>query len=813
MRTPCLVFLLSVFFFSLGAAPTAPPGQYSYDKKNIFQTRSHLRKLIKLQKRKNDLPGLEISHHELGNTYKKLKNYPTALHYYFEALEYSNRSPKPQDSRRGQIYLDLCEVFRVVNRQLLAARYLQKAMNFSIQYEKPQLRVRVLNAYSRLHYKSGNLEDALEYVNRSLEVEKELNCYVCGIQSLFRKALILKKMDAGDTMELLKKAAQKGMDSKNYENLLPVLNGFIEILIDRGELAQAAELLDKIDDIYAPYYSHYFFYYHLRALLSQKMDRMKEALFYYQQTAAALDRYFKEMGDHRLDPFREQTETIYAHMIEFYLELFRRNKQPGYVYRAIFYSEVKNAHVHDFHIRENVNHSHLETEKQKLENEYRWTLERFNEALKINGTGNRGILDNYEEKLQSLKKQKSELMELLLEIPIAFKQYRYNDLSIPRLRRKLKPGQIIVKYTLLEQHVYVFCISRDYVDFKRLPVTPGHLERLVKRLTEPLDDFTHGEVDYMHINYDLQLAHQLYNLLLHDTLIKRKNVQEILVVPDKGLFKIPFEALVTGFNNHEISPDVLFSEYRGADYLIERHATVYFLSLFHVQKRLRAASKKRYTVTAFGNPRINSTRTGNPDHDTIYRELPSSVDELLQIAGIFKKRERRFFSAKRFNKSNFNVYAPRSRIIHIATHFIANTDYPQYSALLFSARDSGNPFDLYYAHELFKLKLDTDLVVLSACESSEKHLLGLQGLRGMTASFKNAGARAMMVSMWPVDQYSSRLIPLFYKEYRNGKPPISALRTARLDLMKQTAPFNHSLKISFAHPFLWANYILYKFYY
>ena len=140
-------------------------------------------------------------------------------------------------------------------------------------------------------------------------------------------------------------------------------------------------------------------------------------------------------------------------------------------------------------------------------------------------------------------------------------------------------------------------------------------------------------------------------------------------------------------------------------------------------------------------------------------------------------------------------------------------NYPQNSALLFSppGDENGSPF--YYAHDIFKLTLNTELVVLSACESSEKRLLGLQGLRGITASFRHSGVQAMMVGMWPVDEHSSQLIPIFYREHKTH-PRISfssALRSAKLKLMKKTAVLENGLKISFSHPFLWGNYILYNF--
>jgi CHAT domain-containing protein len=214
--------------------------------------------------------------------------------------------------------------------------------------------------------------------------------------------------------------------------------------------------------------------------------------------------------------------------------------------------------------------------------------------------------------------------------------------------------------------------------------------------------------------------------------------------------------------------------------------------------------------------RESAPRTRPRQSDLLsFNEIPSSQREILNIPRIFGKKKSRIFLKQDFNRELFETYAPLSRILHIATHFINNVHYPQYSALLFSSYKDFGPF--YYAHEVFNLELGNELVVLSACESSEKHLLGLQGLRGMTASFRHAGVRSMIVSMWPVDEHSSQLTPLFYREYQNNAGKSSqavistALRTAKLKLMKQTASLKNGLKISFSHPFIWANYILYNF--
>ncbi|MCP5046545.1 MAG: CHAT domain-containing protein, partial [bacterium] len=290
---------------------------------------------------------------------------------------------------------------------------------------------------------------------------------------------------------------------------------------------------------------------------------------------------------------------------------------------------------------------------------------------------------------------------------------------------------------------------------------------------------------------------------------------EIFIIPDKELFKLPFEALVTGYNQKELDTNVIFSEYAAADYFVQRYCVSYALSLFHFLKDPPSPRPKSYTIAAYGDPMTDEE--GEDPRNRLFRPLPSSKKEILSIQTIFGESGSRVFLGPRFTQRHFETHAPRAEILHIATHFVNNLKHPQYSALLFSGRRQG--FPLYYAHDIFKLKLNSRLVVLSACESSEKNLLGMQGLRGMTAAFRHAGARAMMVSMWPVDQQSSQLIPLFYKEYASKqpqKPPITtsrSLRAAKLKLMEKTDTLETGFKISFAHPFLWANYILYNFSY
>jgi CHAT domain-containing protein len=816
--------------------------RYYSDKKIDYLALSYLLKLVDLHKQDKNFAALETAYLDLGDLYRRQQDFMKALNYYFEALACSGKMKK-KASRGGYIYLHISRLFRVMNRNELAWKYMKKAYDYTVKYRDKDLKVFVMLEYSHWYYEEGDYDNALKFINLSLKSEKRLKKYLCALQCLHHKALILLKMGEQTTgnsnpeeaLTLLKKAVDMGLAYKKYDNLLPVMKEYIEKLISLHRLAGAAKYLDEIDDIYAPYYPYYFIYYYLEAMLYEKQGEMDKALHSYDRAAKKLDAFFSKLHIHQYSTFRKTTGTIYSNIIRFHLAMYRRTGQRGYLDKALFFSEIKNAYIHEWNTLKTGRYVLLKEEKEKLETEFFRYNQQYIRLLNQNKENGRTNDNNgsgreldrlhaYEEKLEELKLQNRELSEFILESPISYKKYRFSDFNMRGIRNRLRPRQRIIKYTVLEDRIYAFIIDKHTVEYRRLKGSSKEILEQVSRLTEPLDDFTRGQVDYLRINYNLQLSHHLYNVLLKDLLKPSAQgpPEELFIIPDQQLFKLPFEALVTGFNREELDPEVIFSEYAAADYVIHRYPVTYLFSLFHFQKKNLPRKRRLFTITAFGDP--NVAPGGSVHRDRLFRPLPASKKEIMSIRSIFGTAGSSIFLGDSFTRGRFEAYAPRSRILHIATHFINNLDFPQYSALLFSGRKKQSP--LYYAHDIFKLKLGADLVVLSACESSEKNLLGLQGLRGMTASFRHAGARSMIVSMWPVDQHSSELTPLFYKEYisfiakEGGEPgrdslasPALALQAAKQQLMKQTAQFKNGIKISFAHPFIWANYILYTFSY
>jgi CHAT domain-containing protein len=143
------------------------------------------------------------------------------------------------------------------------------------------------------------------------------------------------------------------------------------------------------------------------------------------------------------------------------------------------------------------------------------------------------------------------------------------------------------------------------------------------------------------------------------------------------------------------------------------------------------------------------------------------------------------------------------RIVHLATHGVLNTRQPDLSGVVLSLVDAaGRPQDGFLRlHDIYNLRLNADLVVLSACQTALGRDVGGEGLVGLTRGFMYAGAKAVVASLWQVDDEStSELMKRFYRGMLEEKRrPADALRAAQLDMSRQRR---------WSAPFHWAGFVL-----
>jgi CHAT domain-containing protein len=143
------------------------------------------------------------------------------------------------------------------------------------------------------------------------------------------------------------------------------------------------------------------------------------------------------------------------------------------------------------------------------------------------------------------------------------------------------------------------------------------------------------------------------------------------------------------------------------------------------------------------------------------------------------------------------------RFVHFATHGLLNNEHPELSGLVFSPVDeTGKPQDGFLrSHEVFNLRLNADLVTLSARETGLGKEIKGEGLIGLTRGFMYAGAPRVVASLWNVDDLATaELMKIFYQGMiKDGLAPAAALRVAQIELSKQKR---------WASPYFWAAFIL-----
>jgi CHAT domain-containing protein len=140
------------------------------------------------------------------------------------------------------------------------------------------------------------------------------------------------------------------------------------------------------------------------------------------------------------------------------------------------------------------------------------------------------------------------------------------------------------------------------------------------------------------------------------------------------------------------------------------------------------------------------------------------------------------------------------RILHLAVHGFADTQYPERSALVLGADPQSADDGLLQVREIIRLRLNAELTTLSACDSGVGKLQGQEGVSNLVEAFLVAGSKSVVASLWSADDtFATALMEQFYRRLAQGEDTSSALRNAKLDLLTK-----YGDQVS---PFYWAAFI------
>jgi CHAT domain-containing protein len=306
-------------------------------------------------------------------------------------------------------------------------------------------------------------------------------------------------------------------------------------------------------------------------------------------------------------------------------------------------------------------------------------------------------------------------------------------------------------------------------------------------------------------------ASDLYDILIRPAEAQVLASERVVFSLSGPLHSLPFGALVRKGAG-------------GARYLIElkpvhviASATVYA----ELKKARREPAPSPGRLVAFGDPRYpplskEEAPLANPDVRAASQTfsltpLPFTREEVERIARLFPRSET--YLGAQATEERVKALGRDARYVHFACHGFLDERFPLNSSLALTIPATpaeGQDNGLLQAWEIFdNVRVDADLVTLSACGTALGREMGGEGLVGLTRAFHYAGARSVLATLWGVSDISTPLLmQRFYSHLQAGMSLDRALQAAQTDFIRRRVASPGTVAADLSHPFRWAAFQL-----
>jgi CHAT domain-containing protein len=459
---------------------------------------------------------------------------------------------------------------------------------------------------------------------------------------------------------------------------------------------------------------------------------------------------------------------------------------------------------------------------------------RFSALGKVNQSAAvRGIRSDLADEIEQLERSQQLTQVRLAEYP----QYRAvasQFISLADLRDNMNEYEAYVRMAIVGDRTFIFYADQDYTQVYRVGLSQDELDQKVDTLRASISAFENGQ--YVTYPFDVAAGRDLYKSLFDPIASRLQSTKHLIFEPDGALLRLPINLLVT--NDESVAnyaartelPDGDAFDFTGINWLGKQtnvSTAVSARAFTDARQAPQSSATREYlgmgsNTPVLGNTKIASVRssTGGMNANCQWAlsewNKPISAAELNQARSIIGQGQSTIITGDAFtdDKIMSNAGISDYRILHFATHGLVtapNPSCPAKPALLTSFGGDGSDGLLAF-DEIFDLKLDADIVILSACDTAGKASIaatreagvstgGGTALDGLVRSFIGAGGRSVLASHWPApDDFDAteRLIGGLFSDGENLSVA-EALRVSQMKLMNDPAT---------SHPYYWSGFAI-----
>ena len=554
-----------------------------------------------------------------------------------------------------------------------------------------------------------------------------------------------------------------------------------------------------------------------------------------QETASAEANYFRSISKY-LDDYEEKNKKIKFK----YLDI------SGSTDNLIFHMSGMYEYIKDFK-------TISKKEKLKLENQLFKNLQ-FQQA-RISSKNNKNFLNKYiDDDLRQLITKRSKIkikynnlisrmfderdINKLLKIKASYekeidniddlisrnyKKYaNFNNTktyNIKDIQQYLKKDEAMI-YLINQEIQQAFVVTKDesfvYSNFK-----------LTRSTTKEVLDISKENIFLRkNIKFNENINALVFNTFFKDIINNLADIRRLTIVADKYYSSYPFEMMI--INNPEMDVKKLDNfKTEKPKYLIQDYQVNYlpniqlFIDLNNSEKK---NIDKNSTFLGVGNPKltrlkkdenksnkeIKFLRNGNIENTDViinnYEELPFTEKELNEMSKVFKKSK--LLMKEKANENKIRKMDLRKfDIISFATHAELFDTFEGFNEpfLVLSPPDLSTVDNdgLLTTSEISQLNLNSELVILSACNTSSKKNEYAEGYSGLVSSFFQAGTKSVISTYWPVEDQAGYILmtKTIEKGIKNKISVSEALRQTKIEFIE--GKYGEEYK----KPFYWAPYV------
>jgi len=793
---------------------------------------SYYEKALNIQKQLGDQRYIAYTLNNIGECFFYLGWYEKALTCLEDSLRIRRHLNMPQDialalNNIGGVYGDLGQYEKALN-------YHEEALKIYQQLNMPYDTALILNNIGDLYRILGQYKKALNYNKKSLRIRKQLKIPEDIAQSMDNIGLIY--LALGD----YKKAEKLFIEAEIEQAKTSIWRGnigLVEVYLATDRYEDSIKLLKRMTPRWNDTDPYRFQCHSLHGLTLKGMGMLKEASYEFLKAVNIIEEMRQNVkgeksqflgAGERIRAYKGLFSTLSERTIK---EKDEDKKFSAYgknsASAAFYFSEMTKARTLLEAMAESARKSHivkipqyLKEKEQSLLNQLAATDSQWEDAYKkgeaaLNRVkGRKRILtDELDSLIKELRQNHPGYAALHYPKPVS-----PEDLS-------LKENEVLLEYAIGEDAGYLFVVRKGGVKrLVKIPITKEELEEKIKAFIEPMNTKEYEK-------FSVKEATALYALLLSEAAKDVNENEKIIIVPDGILGLLPFEALVI-----EEKKDGKDSLYVGDRYAISYYQSASVLSIqrslkyINLEKPLFAlgnpvysdkdpryiAWKKREEEPAVANlkkyafrglaikAKWGKTTEAGIGNKVEFPPLPETgieVKEIAKIMGVSPEPPDVLLSVSanetEVRKANLEEY----RYIHFATHaslpgMVQGINEP--FILLSQVENHGSDDGFLTLSDVLNLKLNADMVVLSACVTGVGKEVEGEGVVNFARVFQYAGAKAVVVSLWEVaSEPAVEYMKIFYGHLKAGKSRSEALKFAR-----------NEIKAKYPNPFFWAVFIL-----